>query len=44
VADDVAVMCKGGIVETGNAKDILKNPKHNYTQQLVDAAQLSICL
>ena len=35
VADEIIVMYKGEIVEHGNAKDILKNPEHNYTKALL---------
>ena len=37
IADRVAVMKNGEIVETGATDDILKNPKHSYTKQLVQA-------
>lgn len=37
VADRIAVMCKGEIVETGITKQILENPTHAYTQKLVGA-------
>jgi ABC-type dipeptide/oligopeptide/nickel transport system ATPase component len=36
VADRVAVMFRGRIVETGPVEQILKNPKHPYTQALLD--------
>ena len=36
VADRVAVMFRGRIVETGPVNEILKNPKHPYTQALLD--------
>ena len=35
IADKIAVMKNGVIVETGAASDILKNPKHPYTKRLV---------
>lgn len=35
IADDVAVMYKGEIVEQGTAKDILYHPQHPYTQGLL---------
>ncbi|MDZ4288650.1 MAG: ABC transporter ATP-binding protein [Prosthecobacter sp.] len=35
VADRVAVMFRGQIVETGPTRDILNNPKHPYTQALL---------
>jgi peptide/nickel transport system ATP-binding protein len=37
-ADDVLVMFRGDIVEHGNAREILDNPKHEYTKRLLDAA------
>ncbi|MDR0310810.1 MAG: dipeptide ABC transporter ATP-binding protein [Acidobacteriota bacterium] len=37
IADRVAVMKAGKIVETGTAGDILRNPKHSYTKRLVMA-------
>lgn len=36
-ADYVMVMQNGRVVESGNAAEILTNPKEPYTQQLVDA-------
>ena len=35
VADRVCVMRGGSIVERGNKKDVLEDPKHEYTRQLV---------
>ena len=35
IADEIAVMYKGEIVEQGNAKKILVNPQHNYTKALL---------
>lgn len=35
IADDVAVMYKGEIVEQGTAKDVLLNPQHSYTKGLL---------
>ncbi len=37
IADRVAIMQNGEIVECGNAADIYENPKHEYTRQLMDA-------
>ena len=36
VADRVAVMFRGQIVETGPVDEILKNPQHAYTKALLD--------
>ena len=36
IADDVAVMYQGEIVEQGNVSNVLKNPKHPYTKALLD--------
>jgi peptide/nickel transport system ATP-binding protein len=38
LADDVAVMYKGRIVEMGSADNVLGNPQHEYTQTLLSAA------
>ena len=35
VADEVAIMYKGKIVEQGNANEILLNPQHAYTKALL---------
>ena len=40
VADRIAVMQKGQIVELGNTEALLTNPQHSYTQTLL-AARLS---
>tara|TARA_B100000700_G_scaffold223980_1_gene246959 strand:- start:848 stop:1525 length:678 start_codon:yes stop_codon:yes gene_type:complete len=37
VADDVAVMYLGSVVERGPVNEILKNPKHPYTRGLLNA-------
>lgn len=37
VADRIAVMQKGGIVETGPVHDIFTNPQHDYTRHLLAA-------
>jgi len=37
MADDVAVMRNGEIVERGPVRAVLKNPQHAYTQALLDA-------
>lgn len=35
IADDVAIMQKGEIVEKGKCKTVLHHPKHPYSQQLI---------
>jgi peptide/nickel transport system ATP-binding protein len=37
LADDVAVMYAGRIVEQGPVNDVLDNPQHPYTQGLIDS-------
>jgi microcin C transport system ATP-binding protein len=37
ISHDVLVMRGGEVVESGSAKDVLNNPKHEYTRLLVDA-------
>jgi len=37
LCERIAVMYKGNLMETGPADDVLKNPKHPYTQALIDA-------
>ncbi|HVS53528.1 MAG TPA: ABC transporter ATP-binding protein [Opitutaceae bacterium] len=37
MADDVAVMRHGGILEHGPVRTVLKNPQHAYTRSLLDA-------
>ena len=37
IADDVAVMYGGRIVESGPVREVLKNPVHPYTQGLLEA-------
>ncbi|AVO37957.1 ABC transporter ATP-binding protein [Pukyongiella litopenaei] len=39
-ASRIAVMEKGVLVETGSARDVLGNPRHEYTRKLLAAAQL----
>ncbi len=36
IADDVLVLYKGNIVEKGSAKNVFKNPKHEYTRALIN--------
>lgn len=37
VADRVCVMYRGDVVETGDVAQILRNPRHKYTQSLIAA-------
>lgn len=37
IADRIAVMCKGRLVEIGEKDDVVKNPLHPYTQALLAA-------
>ena len=37
LADEVAVMYMGNIVEMGTAEDVLRNPSHPYTKALLDS-------
>ncbi len=37
IADRVAVMQQGKLVETGRADEVLNNPQHSYTQALIAA-------
>lgn len=38
IADEVAVMYRGKIVEQGNVKQVLTEPRHEYTRKLLSAA------
>jgi peptide/nickel transport system ATP-binding protein len=40
VADDVAVMYLGGIVESGPVDDVFARPQHPYTQALLSAVPI----
>jgi peptide/nickel transport system ATP-binding protein len=37
IANNVIVMYKGEVVETGTTEEILKKPNHEYTQQLINS-------
>ena len=37
LADDVAVMYMGNIVEAGSVEDVLRRPRHPYTRALLDS-------
>jgi peptide/nickel transport system ATP-binding protein len=36
IADEVAVMYKGNLVESGPTRDVFRNPKHPYTKSLLN--------
>ena len=38
IADEVAVMKEGKIVEQGSVVDVMENPQHAYTQKLLESA------
>jgi len=40
VADDIAVMYLGSIVESGPVRDVFANPQHPYTQALLSAVPI----
>lgn len=43
IADRIAIMYKGEIVECGDTRDILENPKHDYTKRLLsDVPKLKV--
>ncbi|MGS1109069.1 ATP-binding cassette domain-containing protein [Achromobacter anxifer] len=37
ISDEVAVMYKGSIVETGSTRELYSRPKHAYTERLLDS-------
>lgn len=37
MADTVAVMCKGKLVEYGKAREVIDHPQQDYTRQLIAA-------
>jgi ABC-type glutathione transport system ATPase component len=37
LCEDICVLKEGMIVEEGKMADVLRNPQHSYTQQLIDA-------
>jgi peptide/nickel transport system ATP-binding protein len=38
IADEVAVMKEGKIVEQGMVEDVMEDPQHPYTQKLLASA------
>ena len=43
IAQNIIIMQNGKIVEQGNTAEIFKNPKHEYTKTLINAAFLKDC-
>jgi len=41
VADEMAVMSRGKIIECGPTKEVLNNPREEYTKQLMNAFEVS---
>ena len=37
IADRIAVMYYGKIVETGEAETLMENPQHEYTKELLES-------
>jgi len=37
VADNIVVLYKGDVVESGDVESVIRNPQHNYTRLLVDS-------
>ena len=37
LADEIAVMYMGNIIESGEARAVMKNPSHPYTKALLDS-------
>jgi len=40
LADKVAVMTNGKIIESGETKEVLENPQHEYTRELMEALEV----
>jgi len=40
LADSIAVMRAGEIIETGNAKELMINPRYSYTRELIQSTLL----
>ena len=38
IADRIAVLYRGEIVESGDTQNILSNPSHDYTKKLIDSS------
>ena len=37
ISDEIAIMLRGNVVEYGDVKVVLENPKHPYTQMLIES-------
>ena len=37
LCENIAIIKEGSIIESGNLKDIIKNPKEEYTKELIDS-------
>lgn len=42
LAQNILIMFKGEVVESGNTTDVFNNPKHNYTRYLLSAESLKL--
>ncbi len=40
VSDDISIFYRGALVETGHVEEVLRTPKHPYTQLLIDSIPL----
>ena len=38
IADRIAVLYRGEIVEYGDTQNVLSNPSHDYTKKLIDSS------
>ena len=36
IADKIAIMYKGRIIEQGSVEDVISNPKEEYTRKLIE--------
>ena len=37
ISDEIMILYKGNLVEAGDVETVIKNPKHPYTQLLIDS-------
>src|SRR5262249_5910639 len=40
LADEVVILSNGKVVEEGKAREVLKNPRHDFTRQLMNALSI----